>query len=180
MVEGLIQAILAVPVTIVPTITMIPLCGVTNRVDLVLIIVDKLKKIKQQQVILDANIINSAIVADSRATCCFMEMKVSCIKNIQKTDPGINTLCLNGKFITSTHTADLTYPNLPRDSAACHIFPHLASGYLISIGKFCDAGCTINMDARTLAITRHGNKMLTGTRKPEDLWYVNELTDSTV
>ena len=166
---------------------MILLYSVTNRVDPVLItpqnVYDrshpKRTTIKEQQVILDANIINSTIVADSGATCHFIEMNASCIKNIQKANPGINVLCPNGNFITSTYTADLTYPNLPQDSVACHIFLHLASGTLISIGKFHVAGCTINMDARTLAITRYGDTGLTGTRKPGDLWYLNEPIDST-
>ena len=51
-----------------------------------------------------------------------MEMNASYIKNIQQTDPGINTLCPDGIFVKSTHTVDLNCPNIPQDSAACHIF----------------------------------------------------------
>ena len=141
-------------------------------------VVDKLNKIKEQQVPLDDNIINSAILANSGATCRFMEIYASCIKNIQMADPGINSLRPNGKFMKSTHFADLNYPNLPQDSAASHIFPHLASGSLISIGKFCDTGCNIHMDTRTFAITQHGNTVLTGTQEPGDIWYVYKLTES--
>ena len=107
-----------------------------------------------------------------------MEMNASCIKNIQHADPGINVLCPNGKFIKFTHNADLNYPNLPQGSAACHICLHLVSGSLISIGKFCDVGCNTNIDARSLAISRYGNKVLTGTRKPGGVWYVNVPTES--
>ena len=57
-------------------------------------------------------------------------------------------------------------------------FPHLVSGFLISIGKFCDAECTIHMDARLLSITRKGSTVLTGTREPGGLWYINEPTES--
>ena len=93
-------------------------------------------------------------------------------------DPSINSLRPYGKLMKSTHFADLNYPNLPHDSVACHIFPHLASGSLISIGKFCDAGCNIHIDTRTFAITQHGNTVLTGTQEPGDIWYVNKLTES--
>ena len=51
-------------------------------------------------------------------------MNALCIKNIQVADPGIKVLCPDGKYLTSTHTADLTYDKLPNDARKAHVFQH--------------------------------------------------------
>ena len=84
---------------------------------------------------LDAKNTVSAIVADTGATSNFVEMNASCIKNIQVADPGIRVLCPDGKYLTSTHTADLTYNKLPNDARKANFFPALTSSSLVSIGQ---------------------------------------------
>ena len=92
-----------------------------------------------------------------------MEMNASCIKNIQASDPGIDALCVDGTYITSTHTTDFTYPNIPPATQSCHIFPHLALGSLLFIGQFCDAGCEAWMDASSIKFTYKQKIVLIGT-----------------
>jgi hypothetical protein len=46
----------------------------------------------------------------------------------------------NGEAITSTHTAELDLGNIPLGARTCHLFPHLRSGSLLSIGQLCDHG----------------------------------------
>ena len=82
-----------------------------------------------------------------------MEINGSCIKKIQVADPGIDALCVDGNHITSTHTTDLTYHNLPSAARSCHIFPHLASGSLLSLGQFCDTCCEVWIDSSGMKFT---------------------------
>ena len=77
-----------------------------------------------QYLSLDAENTALAVVTDTCATSNFVEMNALCIKNIQVADPGIKVLCPDGKYLTSTHTADLTYDKLPNDARKAHVFQH--------------------------------------------------------
>jgi len=91
-------------------------------------------------------------------------MNAPYITNIKEADPGIKVLCPNHQFLTSTHTADLTYPNLPPSAKSSHLFRQLASGSLLSIGQLCDADCQAYFDASRMIILYNNKIVLTGTR----------------
>ena len=80
---------------------------------------------------------SSPLIADTGATGTFLEMNIPYITIIKEADPGIKVLCSNHQFLTSIHTANLTYPNLPPSAKSSHLF-RLAFGSLLSIGQLCD------------------------------------------
>ena len=83
----------------------------------------------------------SPLIADTGATCTFLEMNIPCITNIKEADPGIDVLCPNNQFLISTYTADITYDHLQPGSKSAHIFRKLESDSLLSIGQRCDSSC---------------------------------------
>ena len=72
-------------------------------------IVGKINNNDTRYLSLDADNTSLAVVADTGTTSNFVEMNAPCVKNIQVADPGIKVLCPDGKNLTSTYTADLTY-----------------------------------------------------------------------
>ena len=100
-------------------------------------------------------------------------MNAPYITNIKEDDPRISVLCPNNHFLTSTHTADITYDHLPPDTKSAHLFRKLASGSLLSIGQLCDSSCEAFFNATTLLIRFQNKIVLTGTCKTGGLWYVD-------
>jgi hypothetical protein len=82
----------------------------------------------------------------------------------------------NGDRIQSSHEADLLFKNLPNGSLRAHLFPHLQGQALLSIGVFCDAGCTATFTATTVQIIHQGKIVLEGARTPPGLWSTNLIT----
>lgn len=81
----------------------------------------------------------------------------------------------NGTSEFSTHTAKLPHAHLPDSMRTGHILPHLHQP-LLSIGKFCDAGCTATFNAQKVTVS-HGNKLLLqGTRTGNGLWSIPMTT----
>jgi hypothetical protein len=76
----------------------------------------------------------------------------------------------NGDRIQSSHEADLVFPNLPTGAIRAHLFPDLKGQALLSIGVFCDSGCTANFTATTVQILHQGKTVLEGARTPPGLW----------
>ena len=70
----------------------------------------------------------------------------------------------NGEIMYSTHTAELFLPDLPLAARQVHIVPALESQSLISIGQFCDAGCTVAFTATTVTVSLDSSVILTGQR----------------
>lgn len=87
----------------------------------------------------------------------------------------------NGSHIWSTHTATLNLPSLPLAARAAHIFPHMASASLLSIGLLCDHGCTaIYTNTQVQILDSKQNIILTGSRSPiTKLWMVPLVTADT-
>jgi hypothetical protein len=56
------------------------------------------------------------------------------------------------------------------------VFPGLNGQALLSIGTFCDAGCTALFTATAVIIAREGKVVLTGQRQPPGLWKTSETT----
>ena len=58
-------------------------------------------------------------------------------------------------------------------SKTSHIFPHLQSGSLISIGKLYDDGCTSTFTATNMTVKKQGELVLEGTRNGlTGMWHV--------
>ena len=87
------------------------------------------------------------------------------LTDIQPTQRGIEVMLPNSARMKSTHTAMLNMANLPPETRKVHIFPHLASGSLLSIGQPCDAGCTTLFDKQKLYIFHNGKIIMQGPRK---------------
>jgi hypothetical protein len=68
----------------------------------------------------------------------------------------------NGNVMYSTHIAELDLPGLPLAARQVHIVPSLTSQSLISIGQFCDAGCTVVFTATTVTVAHTQQVILTG------------------
>jgi hypothetical protein len=96
-------------------------------------------------------------------------LDTNCVDKRIATTPIIATLP-NGSTISSTHEATLPFPDLPAHALLAHIFPDLHGHALLSIGTFCDAGCTATFSATEVTIDYQGRTVLTGTRDPPGLW----------
>jgi hypothetical protein len=73
----------------------------------------------------------------------------------------------------STHEARLPFPQLPHGAINAHLFPALHGHALLSVGTFCDAGCTADFTATEVRISYKGKVVLVGARTPPGLWTIN-------
>ena len=74
-------------------------------------------------------------------------------------------IILNNQFLTSIHTADLTYNDLPSIAKESHLFRKLASGSILSIGQLCDANYQVYFNKSRMFILFEQKIVLTGTSK---------------
>jgi hypothetical protein len=96
----------------------------------------------------------------------------SCVNKRPSAQPILVTLP-NGDSIISTHEALLPFPHLPDQAINAHIFLALHRHALLSVGTFCDAGCTAEFTAGELKIKYKGETVLVGARIPPGLWQIN-------
>jgi hypothetical protein len=82
----------------------------------------------------------------------------------------ITVMLPNGERIQSSHEAELLFKDLPGGAIRAHLFPQLQGQALLSIGVFCDAGCTANFTATSVQILHKGKIVLEGARSPPGLW----------
>ena len=76
--------------------------------------------------------------------------------------------------MTSTHEADLDLPMLPLAARHVHIVPDLACPTLLSMGQFCDSGCTAIFNADNVTISLDDTVLLTGHRDcTTKLWHLS-------
>jgi hypothetical protein len=61
-------------------------------------------------------------------------------------------------------------PQLPLAARQAHIFPDLSNSALLSIGQFCDNGCTARFTKHEVTIEQNNTIVLKGTRDPNGLW----------
>ena len=123
------------------------------------------------------------IVADTGATGHFFEhtnkhhyLHTSIpFKNTKATTNGITVLLPDSGTLKSTHTAELDIPSLPLAARQTHLFPHLASGSLLSIGQLCDHGCTAHFSKSKLYIFYQQKLIMQGTRQPSKLWTIDPV-----
>ena len=71
-----------------------------------------------------------------------------------------------------TQEFQLQLNQLPAQARMGHILPGLARHSLISIGNFCDAGCTAEFTANTVNVKTYGNILLLGWYAPPGLCHL--------
>jgi hypothetical protein len=86
----------------------------------------------------------------------------------------------DGAYMHSTHEDNIDLPsnNLASAATKTSIFPALDTS-LISVGQFCDAGCTAVFNQHKVEITHNNKIILMGTRSPPGLWYYQLPTPTT-
>jgi hypothetical protein len=107
-------------------------------------------------------------IFDSGTTGHYILCDTACFDKRPTSQPLTVTLP-NGEKIKSTHEATLPFPNLPKKALEAHVFPGLNGQALLSIGTFCDAGCTALFTTMAVIIARDGKVVLTGQRQPPGL-----------
>jgi hypothetical protein len=107
---------------------------------------------------------------DSGATDHFI-IEGAAVTNKRKADNPITITQPDGSTIQSTHTCNLDIPWLPAEMTAGHIVPGLSHSSLISIRRFCDAGCKVVFDIEECRVYYKGQLVLSGGRDPRTgLW----------
>ena len=82
----------------------------------------------------------SPLIDDTGVTGTFLERNTPHFTNIKKADPGIDVLCPNTQFLTSTHTSDITYDYLLHKCKSTHPFRKLVLESLLCIDQLRDSG----------------------------------------
>jgi hypothetical protein len=122
---------------------------------------------------------NKPSIFDSGTTGHYILCDTACFDKHPTSSPLTVTLP-NGEQIKSTHEATLPFPNLPKKALEAHVFPELNGHALLSIGTFCDAGCTALFTATAVVIEKDGKIVLTGKRQPPGLWKTEENMKGTM
>jgi hypothetical protein len=87
----------------------------------------------------------------------------------------ISIVLPDGSLLSSQETMLLPLPpnNLPILATTAHVVPNLSPHSLLSIGQYCDAGCTATLTATTATISHGSSIILTGQRDPMTwLWHI--------
>jgi hypothetical protein len=120
---------------------------------------------------------------DTRATGHFFKVSTD-LDNIMPTSENtrINVSLTDGTIITSTHTGNLSIPNIPLSARQAHVFPHLASHSLLSISQLCAHGCKAIFTDTAVTITLDDTVIITATRSTATgaLWTLTTITPSTI
>lgn len=104
-------------------------------------------------------------------------------KILQNTRTVTNGPCVSlpdNTFITGTEQGHLTLntTSLLPDATQAHVFPHLSSASLLSLGQLCNNNCKIYLDKHSMQVYKNDKIILTGKRNFRDgLWDVS-LTSS--
>jgi len=110
--------------------------------------------------------------ADTGATDHFFTSTCQSLVDKYPTLLPVHVTMANGTSVRSTHTTQLPQLTLPTSVRSGHVLPHLTNS-LLSIGKFCDAGCeaVFAADKVTISDCLH-RPILHGTRTPNGLWTI--------
>ena len=80
-----------------------------------------------------------------------------------------------------THQGHLPFNSnvLSAHATRAHVFPHLSSASLLSLGQLCDDDCNIFLDKHSMRVFKNNNLILTGLRNHTDgLWDVSVSTQT--
>jgi hypothetical protein len=117
---------------------------------------------------------SSLVIIDTSTMGHYLLLDSACVEKRIATKP-IHVMLPDGSAIQSSHEALLPFPQLLQAALQAHIFLDLRGQALLSMGTFCDAGCTAIFDATSVKITYQGNVVLEGTRVPPGLWKTQVL-----
>ena len=83
----------------------------------------------------------------------------------------------NGTLMHSTKEVTAIVPttvtaHIPQHHFNGHVLPALAQHTILSIGKFCDAGCHCILQADKAYIIKNNHIIIEGKRSPNGLWYM--------
>ena len=106
---------------------------------------------------------NFIAIADTGASHHYLHGKAP-TSNFNATGTPTSVNIANGQRIQSTGQAKLLLSNLPPGTKDCHIMTSFTDN-LLSMGKFCDAGCTVIFtDTDVKVINKTGAIILQGHR----------------
>ena len=75
-------------------------------------------------------------------------------------------MLLDGRLVQATHRTELnSIPLFATRENTAHIFPHIESGVIISVGKLFDDGCTAIFTATHMKVEKKCNMVLESNRK---------------
>ena len=115
----------------------------------------------------------STMIPDSGASDHYIAEADVSLCNDVRNNAGPTVTLPDATTLTATKTAVLPLPNeLQTLAKTGHVLPKLNST-LLSLGKFCDAGCTVHLNEKHININNNDRTILTGWRTPHNgLWEI--------
>ena len=101
-------------------------------------------------------------VADSGCTSHFLPATCPCDNKVAVVHGVKRIIMHNRETMVATHIALLPFPQLPLAAQKCDVLPALQQP-LLSLGQFCDAGFTANLNSETVLLTKDGSTTLSET-----------------
>ena len=99
-------------------------------------------------------------IADTSATQNYIKVGTPCSNKV-KTSQGPRVVLPDGSIMQATHKTELNLsPLLSTRSKIAHIFTHIQSGALISIGQLCDDVCTATFTDTNTTVHKQGEVVL--------------------
>ena len=117
----------------------------------------------------------SIALVDSGTTGNYLTSDAPCNQKTRMHIP-VQLQMPNGDRIESTHKALLPLPQLPLKAREAIIFPKLKTN-LLSVGTFCDNGCTAKFDRNNVKITQDKQEILCGERNSKGLYQIDMATN---
>ena len=116
-------------------------------------------------------------IIDSVATSHLL-VTVEPITNITPASKPITVKLPDGACVSSTHTCTLNLPQLPTRAREGHIIPGLASHYLMSVVKLCNAGCEVKFTKIDCQVKHLGRIILWGSKCTRTGLWMIKLTNT--
>ena len=116
---------------------------------------------------------NAVTIADTGATDHFFSHIIHSIIpniNVRPITSVFEFILSNSNTMKETRTEELDIPELPKKAIKVHIFTHLASGSLLSIGQLFDLGCREVFTATKLYILYKDKLIMQGTLSDKGFW----------
>jgi hypothetical protein len=118
-------------------------------------------------------------ILESGCTGHFLLVNEPCSKKVKSQTPSTVRLP-NGATMESSHTAQLNIPHLNSAASLAHVFPGMASHYLLSVGQLCNEGYVVVFkDALVTVCDSQKFQILSGPRDLDTgLWRINLKQDN--
>ena len=100
------------------------------------------------------------------------------LTDIKSVKNGVKVMYPDSTIAQSTYKGCLKGTLLPLSAKKVHLFNHLASGSLLSLGQLCDAGCTADFDKEYCYIQYKGEVIMKVIRRSSNgLWQIEQDTE---